>query len=145
MKQDFFNEEFPTFLNYKQEMWQGEVPAGNGHQHINGGYCDRWVTKYGGGESYNGEIINADFRVNAKITIYIVGDSLWISDMRYAGKNDIWEYSNNGHLKSPTGLLNECHRHELEPDKIEKILNMDFNCKFWDMVKTKAKQLYNNL
>ena len=123
-------------------MWEGHIPAGEGHQHINGDYCDRWVAKWGGGESYHGEIIHAAFSINAKTTVYIVGDSLWICEQRYAGKTDIWEYSNNSVLKFPTGLLAASRRHQLEDEKIEKILHMDFNCEFWKMVQRKALHLY---
>ena len=36
----------------------------------------------------------------------------------------------------------ESSRHTLEPDKIEKILNTKIeNCKFWDMVQKRAKEL----
>lgn len=132
-----------TFPNYTKEMWEGNIPAGKGHERVDGGFMDRWSCKYGGGESYQDIINNAEFSINYKITIYIVGSSLWIVDIRYAGKPDFWEYFNSD-LKMPgSPCCSESSRHTLEPDKIEKILNTKIeNCKFWDMVQKRAKELY---
>jgi hypothetical protein len=132
-----------TFPNYTREMYEGNTPSCKGHERVNGGFMDKWSCKYGGGESYQDIIDNAEFSINYKITIYIVGSSLWIVDIRYAGKTDFWEYFNND-LKMPGGCCcSESSRHTLEPDKIEKILNTKIeNCKFWDMVQKRAKELY---
>ena len=83
---------FPSFPNFTEAMYEGNKPAGKGHEHIEGGYCDRWSCKWGGGESYKGRLLNADFKPNYKITIYICGDVLWITDLRHSGKTDVWEY-----------------------------------------------------
>ena len=133
---------FPSFPNYTQAMYEGDEPAGKGHKHINGGYCERWASKYGGGESYAGEIIDANFSINTKTTIYIVGSHLWIVEQRYSGKSDVWEYTNDGYMK--VILLHPLRIHEMETDKIEKILNTKIDCLFWTMVQKRAKQLYNS-
>lgn len=133
-----------TFPNFKAEMYEGNIPCGKGHKMVDGGESDRWTTKYGGGETYNGEILNASFSLNHKITIYIVGKHLWIMDIRYAGKPDFWEYTNIEGMGFPgSPCCNERSRHSLEPEKIEQILNTKIeNCKFWDMVQARAKELY---
>lgn len=132
---------FESFPNFTWEMYDGNKPAGNGHEHINGGYCDRWSTRYGGGESYKGELINADFSISRKVTIYIIGASnLWITDIRHDGKPDVWEYSNTDmSLCTPIAPM---HLHELEPERIEKYLNSKFDCEFWRMVQARAKSIY---
>lgn len=133
------------FPNFKAEMYDGNIPCGKGHKMVDGGESDRWTTKYGGGETYKDEILNASFSLNEKITIHIVESYLWIMDIRYAGKPDFWEYANiegRGFPKYP--CCNEKSRHGLEPEKIEKILNTKIeNCKFWDMVQARAKELYS--
>ncbi len=132
---------FPSFVNYTDEMYLGNEPCGKVRDHLNGGYRNRWSCKWGDGESYKGELINANFSINEKIRIYIIGSVLWIVDHRHAGKNDVWEYSSDPekirmHNKHPKLI------HELEPDKIEKILNTKIDCKFWEMVQSRAKEIY---
>lgn len=133
-----------VFPNFTDEMYDCNAPCGKGHEMIDGGVSDRWSTKYGNMESYNGEILHAEFSINHKITIYITGNHLWIMDIRYAGKTDFWEYTNiegRGFPGSP--CCSERSRHTLEPEKIESILNTKIeNCKFWKMVQARAKELY---
>lgn len=133
-----------TFQNYTPEMYEGNIPAGKGHQRINGGYFDRWATKYGGGESYKDIVSFASFSISRKITIYITGEHLWIVDIRYSGKPDFWEYTNiEGRGMPGPPCCSEKSRHKLEPENIEKILNTKIdNCKFWNIVQKKARKLY---
>lgn len=129
---------FPSFPNYTEEMHEGNEPCGSWEMSV-GKTMYKWVTKWGCGQSTDEGIFEAKFQISQKITIYIVGDSLMIADIRYAGKPDVYEYSNNGNLHYPS----ESFLHKLEPDKIEKILNTKIpNCKFWDMVQARAKELY---
>ena len=139
---DIENCPFPSFPNFTKEMYDGNAPCRKGYRMIDGGESDSWTTKYGDGETYKGEIINAKFNINQKITIYITGNHLWIMDLRYSGKNDFWEYTN---IKGRGAICsNESLQHSLEPDKIEKILNTKIeNCKFWDIVQARAKELYS--
>lgn len=131
--------------NFTDEMYYGNAPEiCKGHKMVDGGVCDRWHTKYGYGESYKGKILTANFNINEKISIDIIYNCLWIQDMRYIGscKSDIWEYINVKGMKMP--CWSEKHLHSLEPEKIEKILNTKIkNCKFWDMVQARARELYS--
>ena len=135
-----------VFPNYTEAMYEGNEPVGNGHKMLDGGESDRWSCKYGGGETYNGKILHADFSVNSKITIHIARDHLWIVDIRYAGKPDFWEYTNTEDEGFPGApCCNERSRHALEAEKIDKILNTKIdNCIFWDIVQRRAKELYDD-
>lgn len=127
-----------AFPNYTAEMWAGNAPAGKGYPLVGGGYSDRWQCKYGGGDSVDGEINNAAFSISYKVCVYITGDDLRIMDIRHDGKYDYWQWSNHPERHSETRWM-----HELEPDRIEKILNTVIpNCRFWQMVQKRAKQLY---
>lgn len=129
-----------TFQNYTAEMYSGNAPCGKGHTMISGEVADRWETKYGGGETVNGEILFFSFSLSTKITIYLVGDALNIVDNRYAGKTDEWCYCNNN--KRIHGCADYLV-HDLEPEIIEKILNTSIpNCKIWEIVQARAKELY---
>lgn len=131
-----------SFPNWKPEMYEGNIPAGKGHERVGGGYMDRWETKYGGGESYNGVLNHASFSLNRKISIYIIGNHLQILDIRHDGKCDIWEYTNKPD-RNLKWSIHPNHYHDLEPERIEKILDTKIpNCKFWDMVQARAKELY---
>lgn len=132
---------FPSFPNFTEAMYEGNKPAGKGHEHIEGGYCDRWSCKWGGGESYKGRLLNADFKPNYKITIYICGDVLWITDLRHSGKTDVWEYSSDPERLHMTNV-NPSRIHELEREKIEELLDMDIDCEFWRIVQLRAKEIY---
>lgn len=130
------------FPNFRGEMYDGNIPCGKGHLMVDGGESDMWSTQYGGGETYNEEILYANFSLNHKVSIFICGNTLHILDIRYSGKSDFWEYTNSPDMKQIT--TNECYRHQLEPEKIELILNTQIeNCKFWDMVQSRAKELYS--
>lgn len=131
----------PSFPNYTTEMLEGNAPCGKGHALVSGGYADRWECKWGSAETKGEEILNADFSLNAKVTVYIIGDILYILDLRRTGRTDIWEYSNSNY-KYPKGLISESHRHQLEPERIEKILNTEIDCKLWRMVQKRARELY---
>ena len=137
---------FPAFKNYTDEMYFGNAPAGIGHKMLSGGYSDRWETKYGSGETYNGKILHFSLKIGYKISVFICGDSLYILDIRYSGKSDIWEYSNDGKCIMPGGIcLSDSHRHDLETEAIEKILNTKVdNCKVWDMAMKRARELYEH-
>lgn len=130
-----------VFPNFNGEMYDGNIPCGKGHTMVDGGRSDRWSTQYGGGETYNGKILHASFSLNHKVSIFICGNTLHILDIRYSGKFDFWEYTNNSNMKQVT--TNERYRHRLESEKIEQILNTKIkNCKFWDLVQERAKELY---
>lgn len=133
---------YSAFQNYTRDMYDGNIPAGKGHEMVDGGFADRWEFKYGNAETYNGQILNASFNVSRKVRIFICGDSLWIVDNRYAGKSDFWEYCvNHCGMPGPPCIGENC-RHKLEPERLEKYLNAKFsNCKIWDMMQKRAKEL----
>ena len=131
-------EKFPSFPNYTDAMYLGNEPTGSWEMST-GKTMYRWSNCWGSGQSTTDGIFEANFQINSKITIYIVGGHLNIIDIRYAGKPDTWEYSNTEqrYFKS--------FSHELEADRIEKILNTKIpNCRFWDLVQKRAKELYEN-
>lgn len=137
-----FDELFPTFTNYTENMYLGNEPAGKGHERLDGGFCDRWQTKYGTGETYDGRIIHARFSLNAKVTIYIIGNALWVVDFRHSGKPDFWEHCVNHAGMPGSPCTCESSRHKLEPERLEKYLHTVIpNCKFWDMVQKRALEL----
>ena len=105
------------------------------------GYVEWKQTELQG--SFEDRILCANFSLSPKVTISIVGDTLNILDFRYNGKFDEWSYCNK-----PTGRIHgtfmAAHQHELEPERIEKYLNTNIpDCKIWDMVQARAKELYN--
>ena len=127
-----------SFPNFTEEMWAGNEPCGKGHELISGGFADRWEFFRGSAETYNDEILVADFSVNNQITIFINDDAVNIC-------KDTMEYCYNYCNKENRriwGTIYECNRKDLEFEKVEKILNKKFpNCKIWDMVQARAKEL----
>lgn len=124
-------------MGLEPDMYNGNKPTTKGHKRVSGEYNDKWCTKYGDGETFKDKIDFFSFNLNHKINIYICGDTLWITDIRYSGKSDVYDYCNNGKLQS-----NNRTRHELEPEKIGKYLNTEIpNCKIWDMIQKRAWEL----
>lgn len=121
-------------------MYLGNEPSGRWEMSI-GKTMYRWTTQWGDGQSTDEGIFEAKFQINSKITIYIIGKHLWITDIRYSGKNDVYEYSNDGVLVSIPSNYKSIHK--LEKDRIENILNTKIpNCIFWDLVQARAKELF---
>ena len=134
---------YECFPNYTWEMYNGNEPAGKGHALVQGGYAERWDCKYGAAETVKGRILHADFRISPRVTLFLCRDSLWIVDVRYAGKPDFWELCVNHSGMPGAPCVSETSRHTLEPERIEKYLNKDFpNCLLWDIVQKRAKELY---
>lgn len=133
-------EEFLYRLGTTPGMYHGNKPSGKGHERVSGGYNDRWLTRWGSGETFGDEIDFFSFSLNSKVTIFICGGTLWITDIRYSGKPDVWDWCNNGRLKCISAF-----RHDLELERIEKYLNTKIpDCKIWDMVQKRAWELYSN-
>ena len=131
-----------VFPHYTEAMYEGNEPAGKGHEHIAGGYCDRWDCRWGEGETYNGKIIHADFKINHNVNIFICRNSLLVVDHRYSGKCDFWEYCVNHPGMPGAPCCSEKSRHKLEPERLEQYLNTVIpDCKFWDMVQARAREL----
>lgn len=134
---------FPSFPNFTESMWDGNEPNCKGHDMVGGGESQKWTFRYGNAETFNGEILCASISLSSKVSISIVGDTLNILDFRLSGKCDEWTYCNKptGHIH---GTFLPVYQHELEPERIEKYLNTKIpNCKIWDMIQTRAKELYN--
>ena len=146
MSREITKDLFPSCVNYTDEMYLGNEPAGKGHFYILPNRkkveSDRWECQYGGGESIGDKIKICNFHIGHKISIYITYDVLNITDNRYSGKTDEWCYCSN----PDKGRIFGCsvnNLHDLEEDKIETILNISIpNCKFWSMVRSRAKYLY---
>lgn len=129
--------------NYTWDMYYGNEPAGKGHELVGGGYADRWECRYADAETVNGKILHASFNITPKVTLYLHHDSLYIIDVRYSGKSDFWELCVNCSGMPGPPCCCESSRHVLEPEYIEKYLNKKFqNCKLWDMIQQRAKELY---
>lgn len=127
---------------YTREMFEGNAPAGKGSKLLGGGYADRWDMVYGGGETVGDRIIHFDFNLSDKVSIFICGDVLNIRDYRHYYKYDEWVYCNKP-SKAIYGTFNKRYQHTLEPERIKKYLNAKIpNCKAWDMVQARAKELY---
>jgi hypothetical protein len=130
---------FPAFPNYTKEMFEGNKPCGKGHELVDGGYADKWQCKYGGGETDKGNVLYAVFHINYKISIFIIGNHLRIADIRYSGKPDVYEYTNDGYLQG--SCLNNKTVHKFEMEKVKDILNRKYECEFWKIVQKRAKEL----
>lgn len=142
------DKEFIEFMQsispkYTADMYLGNVPCGKGHKLVSGEYTDRWACKYGGGETNGDNILDFAFNINPKVTIFILEDKIDIVDHRYSDKFDEWVYCNHPERGVVHGCLKQ-HLHELEEDRIEKYLNTKIlDCKIWDMVQKRAKELCN--
>lgn len=120
-------------------MYHGNKPAMRGHERVSGGFNDRWVTRWGDGETFDDEVEFFCFNLNSKVVIFICDDTLWITDFRH-NTPDVWDWCNNGKLKHLTRF-----RHDLEPERIEKYLSAKIpDCKIWDMVQKRAWELYSS-
>ena len=134
---------FPSFPNFTQNMWNGNEPNCKGHDMVGGGQSQKWTFRYGNAETFEDRILCASFSLSPKVTISIVGDTLNILDFRYSGKFDEWSYCNKP-AGSIHGTFMAVHQHELEPERIKKYLKTNIpNCKIWDMIQARAKELYN--
>lgn len=130
--------------NYTWAMYYGNEPAGKGHELVCGGFADRWDCRYGDAETNGDEILHASFNINRKVTLYLNHNSMYMIDIRYAGKPDFWELCVNSCGMPGPPCCSEISRHKLEPEKIEEYLNKEFpNCKLWAMIKKRAKELYD--
>lgn len=134
---------YGSFPNYTREMYDGNEPAGDGCKMVDGGTAERWVTRYGGGQTYNGEILYFCFSLNSKVTIYIIGDTLNIVDLWRSADIHSRCYYNGGKSGRIVPSFNERLIHPLDPELIEKYLNTKIpDCKIWDMVQKRAKELF---
>lgn len=131
--------------NYTWEMYNGNEPAGKGHELVSGGYTDRWECRYGDAETYGNTIFHASFNIGRKVRLYLHYNSLYIIDVRYTGKPDFWELCVNCPGLPGPPCVSESSRHVLEPEYVEKYLNAKFlNCKLWDMIQKRSKELYES-
>jgi hypothetical protein len=136
---------FECFPNYTWEMYNGNEPAGKGHELVSGGYADRWDCRYGDAETVGGKILHASFNITPKVRLYLHHDSLYIIDVRYSGKPDFWELCVNCSGLPGFPCVCESSRHTLEQERIEFYLNKEFpNCLLWDMVNARARELYEH-
>lgn len=124
-------------------MYEGNEPSRKGAELVSGGYADVWSCMYGGGLFDGEEIIYASFSQNQNVNIYIFGDCLWITKFMFSGKYAILEYSNKQSVKMPTGVCFAKSRiSKLEHESIEQILSKRYDCRFWQLVQRRARELY---
>ena len=124
--------------SFTEEMWNGNAPSARGHKNVSGGYNDLWQTRYGGGETYNDQICFFTFSLSPKVSIFICGDYLRITEIRYAGKFDMWVCQN----KDAIPFRQNGNDHVLEEDKVRKYLNTKIeNCRIWELVRARAAEL----
>lgn len=129
------------FPNYTAEMYEGNKPVGKGHKLTCGEYADRWECHYGCGETFGNSVLVANINIDHKISIFICGDALQISDIRYSGKTDVWGYDSKGEFYIPT--IGKKKLHSLETETIEKILSTELPGLFWQIVRNSAWGIYN--
>lgn len=122
-----------------EDVYEGNVPCGKGHELVGGGYAELWQCKYGGGETDKGKVLFARFYINHKISIFIINDHIKITDIRYSGKSEVWEYTNDGYLNNT--CLNPKNVHKLEQENIRDILNKKYDCEFWRIIQKRAKEM----
>lgn len=126
-----------AFPNFSLQMYRGNAPAGKGHDYIIDGVrhtSDRWSTAFGGGQSVDGIVMYAQFNLNSKVCVSIIGNTVIITDIRYSGKTDMWAYSS---CVSASFIGNT---HELQDEKIVEYLNATVDdCMFWKMVQNRCK------
>lgn len=123
---------------YTRAMYDGNEPYRTGHKRQDGTYNSAWSTKYGDGETYNGEVVRFTFHLDKKRSIFICGDYLRIVDIRYSGKPDKWVYQSSG------AIPKEGREHPLEQDRIDEMLNANIDCAAWRMVRDKAREIYES-
>lgn len=137
-----FNAMFPTFQKYTKEMYLGNAPCGKGWEQPDGSFCDRWSFYCGEAQTKEDEVVFARFNLNHKITVNIAGSSLWITDIRYSGKSMVYQYTNDDGFR--TNNIAQVNLKELEPAKIESILDSEIDCDIWRMIQKRAKEIYYN-
>ena len=135
---DFLTSVFP---NYTDAMCDGDQPCGKGHELTDGGYADRWECWYGGGETSGESVLFATIYFNYKVSLFVCGNLLRITDIRYSGKPDVWIYDSNGDITLPATPQNSIH--QLEAERTEKILSSNLPGRFWHLVQKRALEIYN--
>ena len=132
--------------NYPLEVYAGNQPAYTGPTYLIDDkqvLSDVYRCKYGGGEVVNDHIMCGEFSLNEKVSLFLCRDNLKITDIRYAGKSDVWEYKSSDDMPSLSGTLSSKNVHVLEDEKIAQYLNTKIpSCKFWDMFQEQAKEIY---
>lgn len=128
------------FPHYTEQMWDGDLPAGVGHKLPSGGYADRWSCRYGDGETSGDSVLWGSVNLSTNISVFVCGDHLEITDIRASG---VWGYDSRGEFDLPGTLPQNIH--QLDREKVEKILATEFPGRFWQLVRTRALQIYNGI
>lgn len=126
---------FPSFINYTEEMYNGNEPACKSDSFENG---DVWSTQYGKAiTDKQGKLIACSFTIRPYTSIYICADSLKIYKIStLAGKTQIFS---NEDLYSPYAHI------DMSEDKAEAIINKSLpNCKIWTIIQKRAKDLFDS-
>lgn len=124
-------EQFPSFPNYTEDMYNGNEFASK----TEGGY-DAFYTKYG--ETIVGVegIVCSKFCIDKTTTIYICGNSLWIIKSL---QNGIYQFCVNCNGMPKGCCYPESKIHKMGIVDAYKTLDKAIaNCKLWELVKARA-------
>ena len=130
---------FECFPNYTWAMYNGNEPAGKGHELAAGGYADRWDCRYGDAETINGKIIHASFNIKKRVTLYLCRESLFLVENIGAS---VYQFCINHSGMPGSPCMSERNIHDMEQEKVVRYLNADIrDCLLWDMVNQRTKEL----
>lgn len=132
---DFWNPYNLTGKDPNNDIWEGRKP----HTVEPTGYTE-YKTWFGGARfSPEGNVVYADVSLNYKVTIYIVGDTLRIIDIRHDGDPRAYGYSAaEGQMKDiwPSTL-------QLEDERIDRMLRLkNIDCPIWEPICRRAREIW---
>lgn len=133
---DFMNPYNLTGKDPNNDMWEGRKP----HHIIPETGCAEYQTWFGSALIWpDGRIAHASVSFNRKVTIYIVGDTLRIIDIRHDGGPRAYGYSaENGEVKSiwPAVI-------PLEDERIDRMLRLkNIDCPIWEPICRRAREIW---
>lgn len=117
------------------DIWEGRKP----HHIEETGYYE-YRTWFGGARfSPDGRVVVADVSLNYKVTIYIVGDTLRIIDIRHDGDPRAYGYAAAG------GQVKDIwpSTFQLEDERIDKMLRLEnIDCPIWKPICKRAREIW---
>lgn len=91
------------------------------------------------GSAQRGDVVHADVSLNYKVTIYIVGDTLRIIDIRHDGDPKAYGYcACEGHVNDIWPSV-----YQLEDERIDKMLRLkNIDCPIWEPICKRAREIW---
>ena len=133
---NFWNPYNLTGKDPNNDIWEGRKPHCIDPET---GYSEyrTWfgVARY----SPEGKVVVADVSLNYKVTIYIVGDTLRIIDIRHDGDPKAYGYSAAG------GQLKDIwpSTYPLEDERIDRMLRLkNIDCPIWEPICRRAREIW---